>query len=204
MIMPKEIRFKTLKQIIDGKSYTTYAVADYPVEVPNAWGRAFFSVPGSRITCKFRAIPQHEAERRLDRSIMEMESQLQKRYRASVELEKTTQLETIRELMIQVKQGGEVLFDTCIFCTVEDMYLSNVDRADNGGFPVGARLPLRLFNVQDAKEIRWTFNGTPVSVGPGCYYIVERKGTLRAHIIWEDGSEEVVMKEINIEELNDE
>lgn len=84
------------------------------------------------------------------------------------------------------------------------MYLSNVDRADNGGFPVGARLPLRLFNVQDAKEIRWTFNGTPVSVGPGCYYIVERKGTLRAHIIWEDGSEEVVMKEINIEELNDE
>ena len=119
-IMPKEIRFKTLKQIIDGKSYTTYAVADYPVEVPNAWGRAFFSVPGSRITCKFRAIPQHEAERRLDRSIMEMESQLQKRYRASVELEKTTQLETIRELMIQVKQGGEVLFDTCIFCTVEE------------------------------------------------------------------------------------
>ena len=119
-IMPREIRFKTLKQFIDGKSYTTYAVADYPVEVPNAWGRSFFSVPGSRITVKFRAVPQNEAERRLDRAIMEMESQLQKRYRASVELEKTTQLETIKELMVQVKQGGEVLFDTCIFCTVEE------------------------------------------------------------------------------------
>ena len=119
-IMPQNIRFKAQRQIIDGKSYTTYAVADYPVQVPNAWGRSFFSVPGTRITCKFKAVPQGEAERRLDRAIMEMESQLQKRYRASVELEKTTQLETIRELMSQVKQGGEVLFDTCIFCTVEE------------------------------------------------------------------------------------
>ena len=119
-IMPKEIRFKSLKQIIDGKSYTTYAVADYPVQVPNAWGRAFFSVPGSRISVKFHPVPQNEAERRLDRSIMEMESQLQKRYRASVELEKSTQLETLKELMAQIKQGGEVLFDTCVFCTVEE------------------------------------------------------------------------------------
>ena len=84
------------------------------------------------------------------------------------------------------------------------MYLANVDRADNGGFPIGARLPLRLFNVQDAKEVRWTFNGEPVSVGHGCYYVVERKGTLRAHILWEDGSEEIVMKEINIGEIYDE
>ena len=119
-IMPREIKFKTLKQFIDGKSYTTYAISDYPVQVPNAWGRAFFSVPGTRVACKFKPIPQHEAERRLDRSIMEMESQLQKRYRASVELEKTTQLETLKTLMSDIKQGGEVLFDTNIYCTVEE------------------------------------------------------------------------------------
>lgn len=119
-IMPHEIKFKSLKQIIDGKSYTTYAIADYPVSVPNAWGRSFFSVPGTRVTVKFKPVSQGDAERRLDRAIMEMESQLQKKYRASVELEKTTQLDTIRELMNNVKQGGEVLFDTCIFCTVEE------------------------------------------------------------------------------------
>ena len=84
------------------------------------------------------------------------------------------------------------------------IYLANVERTESGAFPVGARLPLRLFNARDAKEIRWTFNGDPVTVGTDCYYTIVRKGTLRAHILWEDGSEEVVMKEINVEEGNDE
>ena len=84
------------------------------------------------------------------------------------------------------------------------IYLANVERAENGAFPVGARLPLRLFNARDAKEIRWTFNGSPITVAADCYYTIVRKGTLRAHIIWEDGSEEIVMKEINVEEGNDE
>jgi len=119
-IMPQEVKFKALKQIIDGKSYTTYAVADYPVTVPNAWGRAFFSVPGTRICAKFKPVAQIDAERRLDRAIMEMETQAMKRGRASTELEKMTHLETLRELMASVKQGGEVLFDTCIFATVEE------------------------------------------------------------------------------------
>ena len=84
------------------------------------------------------------------------------------------------------------------------MYLANVDRSESGAFLIGTKLPLRLFNAQDAKEIWWTFNGNPVSVGKDCYYTVLRKGTLRAHIVWEDGSEDIVMKEINIEEEYDE
>ena len=119
-IMPQEIRFKANKQIIDGKSYTTYGVADYPITVPNAWGRAFFSVPGTRICAKFKPVAQMDAERRLDRAIMEMEVQAMKRGRASTELEKMTHLETLRELMASVKQGGETLFDTSIYCTVEE------------------------------------------------------------------------------------
>lgn len=85
------------------------------------------------------------------------------------------------------------------------IYLANIKRTESGAFPLGSKLPLRLFNAIEAKEIRWTFNDEPVTVGPDCYYTVTRKGTLRAHIIWEDGSEEVVMKEINIgEEVQDE
>ena len=84
------------------------------------------------------------------------------------------------------------------------IYLANVKRAENGAFPIGTKLPLKLFNAQEAKKIRWTFNGSPVTVGPDCYYTVARKGTLRAYVTWEDGSEEVVMKEINIGEIQDE
>jgi len=119
-IMPDSIRFGISKTYINEKSYTTMAVADYPLAVPNAWGRNFFSVPGTRICVKFNPVPQDDAEKRLDRSIMEMEVQASKRARASIELEKNTHLETLKDLMAAIKQGNEMLFDTDIFITVEE------------------------------------------------------------------------------------
>ena len=119
-IMPERIRFSALRHYVNDKPHTTYAVAEYPITVPNAWGRSFFSVPGTRIAVKFKPVPQAEAERRLDRSIMEMETQAAKRARASTELEKNVHLETLRELLASIKTGNEVLFDTNIFIQVED------------------------------------------------------------------------------------
>ena len=119
-IMPDNVRFGISKTYINNKAFTTLAVADYPLVVPNAWGRNFFSVPGTRICVKFSPVPQADAEKRLDRSIMEMEVQASKRARASVELEKNTHLETLKELMAAIKQGNEMLFDTNILITVEE------------------------------------------------------------------------------------
>lgn len=119
-IMPERIRFSALRHFVNEKSHTTYSIAEYPISVPNAWGRSFFSVPGTRVTVKFKPVPQSEAERRLDRSIMEMETQAAKRSRASTELEKNVHLETLRELLASIKTGNEVLFDTNIFIQVEE------------------------------------------------------------------------------------
>lgn len=119
-IMPERLRFSALRHFINEKPHTTYTVAEYPITVPNAWGRSFFSVPSTRVTVKFKPVPQAEAERRLDRSIMEMETQAAKRGRASTELEKNVHLETLRELLASIKTGNEVLFDTNIFIQVED------------------------------------------------------------------------------------
>lgn len=119
-IMPDSIKFKLNKTIINNKTYSSMAIADYPLVVPNAWGRNFFSVPGTRVCVKFNPIPQDEAEKRLDRSIMEMEVQASKRARASVELEKNTHLDTLKQLMAAIKQGNEMLFDTNIIMTVEE------------------------------------------------------------------------------------
>ncbi len=118
--MPDSVRFGISKTYINNKSFTSMAIADYPLVVPNAWGRNFFSVPGTRICVKFSPVPQADAEKRLDRSIMEMEVQASKRARASVELEKNTHLETLKELMAAIKQGNETLFDTNILITVEE------------------------------------------------------------------------------------
>lgn len=119
-IMPERIRFSSLRHFVNEKSHTTYSIAEYPISVPNAWGRSFFSVPGTRVTVKFKPVPQSEAERRLDRSIMEMETQAAKRSRASTELEKNVHLETLRELLASIKTGNEVLFDTYIYIQVEE------------------------------------------------------------------------------------
>lgn len=119
-IMPERINFAALRSYINEKPCTTYAVAEYPITVPNAWGRNFFSVPGTKIAVKFKAVPQYEAEKRLDRSIMEMELQASKRGRASMELEKNVHLETLRELMASIKTGNEMLFDTNIYIQVDD------------------------------------------------------------------------------------
>ena len=120
-IMPEKITFSTLKQTIDDKSYTTYLLADYPIMVPLAWGRSFFGLDGTKVVVKMKPVQQVEAEKRLDKSIMEMEIQASKRGKASTELDKYTHLETLRELIVALKQGNEMLFDTNIFITAKDV-----------------------------------------------------------------------------------
>ncbi|MCR5553175.1 MAG: DUF87 domain-containing protein, partial [bacterium] len=119
-IMPEKLEFGTLKQTIDDTNYTTYLLADYPITVPLAWGRSFFGMDGTKVVVKMKPVPQMEAERRLDKSIMEMEIQAAKRGKASTELEKYTHLETLRELLVSLKQGNEMLFDTNIFITAKE------------------------------------------------------------------------------------
>ncbi len=80
------------------------------------------------------------------------------------------------------------------------IHLSGTERHSDGSFPVGAKLPLRVYNATDASEITWTFNGSRIKPGGDGYFTIKQGGTLKAHIIWENGSEEVLMKEIIIKE----
>ena len=80
------------------------------------------------------------------------------------------------------------------------IYLKNVKRNPDGTFPVGSRLPLRVYNAVGAKDILWTFNGGWISVGPSGYYRVKKDGQLKAVITWEDGSKDVIVKEIKVSE----
>ena len=119
-IMPKEIKFGAMRTVVDGQSYTTYEIADYPVAVRNAWGNAFFNMPGTKVVVKFKPVGQSEAEKRIDSAIMEMEIQMAKRAKASVELQRATHLETLQKLMVSIKEGNELLFDTNIYITAKE------------------------------------------------------------------------------------
>lgn len=64
----------------------------------------------------------------------------------------------------------------------------------------GSRIPLRAYNTKDAAAVHWTFNGKGISTGPDGYYVILSSGVLKAHITWDDGSTDVLMKEIILSE----
>ena len=78
------------------------------------------------------------------------------------------------------------------------IYLKGSDRNSDGSFNAGARLSLRVFNATDAAEVRWYFNGREISVGADGYWTVTAPGTLRAEVFMDDGSTEVLVKEIQL------
>lgn len=120
-IMPDRLEFGATGFSINGKKKKIYTLAEYPNTVRNAWGNAFFNVPGSMVVCKFRTVPQGDAESRIDKSLMEMEIQIQKRQKASKQIEKNTHYESLQELLISLKSGNETLLDTNIFITCDEV-----------------------------------------------------------------------------------
>lgn len=78
------------------------------------------------------------------------------------------------------------------------IYMNGVRRNSDGTLPYGSPLPLRVCNASNAAEIHWTFNDRPISVEGDKYYKVGKDGTLKARIIWKDGTEDTVIKEIRL------
>lgn len=78
------------------------------------------------------------------------------------------------------------------------IYLKNVQRQPDGTFPLGSRLPLRVYNAVGAERVDWTLNGKSVKVDADGYYTLKEGGCLKAVVHWEDGSEDVIIKEIRI------
>lgn len=119
-ICPDKVTFGLNRIAIDGKPFSLFELSEYPLAVPNAWGRTFFSVPGARICVKFKPIEQSIAEKRLDKAIMDVRMQQSEgSHKASSSLEFQTHIDTLTTLLQYIKQGSEVLCDTNIYMMVE-------------------------------------------------------------------------------------
>lgn len=78
------------------------------------------------------------------------------------------------------------------------IYLGSMERNADGSFPSGVKCPLRVYCATDAAEIRWSFDGRPVTHDGDGYHVLRESGVLQAEIHWEDGSTDKVMKQITI------
>ncbi|MBE5746270.1 MAG: DUF87 domain-containing protein [Clostridiales bacterium] len=117
---PKKIQFKANYTMINDKPMRIFNIADYPLQVANAWGYPLFSIPGARVSMKIKPIQRFDAERQLDKAIMEMETKLNYSARESKRIENQTHLETLRNLLVDIKNSNENLFTCNMFITVED------------------------------------------------------------------------------------
>lgn len=117
---PKKIQFKTFNTYIDDNPYRIFNITDYPLQVGNAWGYNIFGIPGARVCMKIKPIQRFDAEKQLDKAIMEMETKVAYSARASKRIENQTHLETLRNLLVNIKNSNENLFTCNMFITVED------------------------------------------------------------------------------------
>ncbi len=78
------------------------------------------------------------------------------------------------------------------------IYLTGTQRNVDGSFPAGAKIPLRIFNATGVAGVEWYLGDERIETGDDGYYTITRGGTLKAVIMYEDGSTEQIIKEISI------
>lgn len=113
---------------------------------------------------------------------------------------------TTYRVTVQIMKNGSPFFSAGISASTMSMrsgsfpfiYLKGADRNADGSFRSGSRIPLQVFNAAKAEEINWYFNGKAVEAGPDGYFIIPGSGVLRAEILWEDGSRDFIIKEIEL------
>ena len=95
--------------------------------------------------------------------------------------------------------GGRFVTKVLRKGTFPYIYLGGVTRNNDGSFPAGSRIPLRVFNASDVLEVQWTLNGTPIKTDANGWYTLRRSGTLVARILYQDGTSETLLKEIIVQ-----
>ncbi len=117
---PKNIKFQASRTIIDEKPYRHFAITDYPIVVGNAWAASFYLLDRTKVITKFKPQPKYESEKAIDKAIMEMESKLMRGGSSSRQIENQTHLETLQQLLVQLKNNNQQLFETSVYITCEE------------------------------------------------------------------------------------
>ena len=119
-VAPNKIKFQAARVMIDNKPYRQFAILDYPIQVPDAWGSSFYLLDRTKVVTKIKPQKKYESEKAIDKAIMEMEAKFSRSTSSSRQIENETHLATLQELLVGLKNNNEQLFDVNIFITCEE------------------------------------------------------------------------------------
>ena len=125
---PNKVEFKTMYTKVDNVEYCTFNITDYPLTSGNDWLFQLCSMPDTKVVMNIKPIGRFEAEKMLDKAIMEMETKLGYSAKTSKKIENETHLKTLRDLLVKIKNSNENLFNVNIHITCES-YLKKEMRA---------------------------------------------------------------------------
>ena len=117
---PQNVFFRSNNLVIDNEVMRTFTVTDYPLEVPNAWMYPLFHMEESRVVVNIEPMDRYRAEKMLDNALMEMSIRMRKDAKQSKQIENQTQYETLRDLLQQLKNSNENLFDVNVHIVAND------------------------------------------------------------------------------------
>jgi hypothetical protein len=78
------------------------------------------------------------------------------------------------------------------------IYINKNKANEDGTYAAGTKIALMTYNTEEAAEICWTFNGNNITPAGDGYYTITEGGILKAEVLWEDGSKDIIEKKINI------
>ncbi len=119
-VMPKKVEFKVARVEIDKKPYKQMVISNYPLEVGNGWAYPIFNQEGTRVIMNIMPVDKEKGEKAIDRAVMEKESKLDRTYRSSEIIERQADIQTLQELLRDVKTANEQLYDVSIHLRVEE------------------------------------------------------------------------------------
>ena len=120
-IMPSSLEMKMRTAEVGGIVTHTFRVLNYPLQVDDAWGASLFDIPGTKVVMKFSQMDRDKSIRAIDRSISELNSQLDKTGVSSRVIELQTHIETLSELLVMLQNNNESLMAVNLYITAYDI-----------------------------------------------------------------------------------
>lgn len=74
--------------------------------------------------------------------------------------------------------------------------LNQASRNEDGSIIRGCRIPLKVNNISEYDSVDWFFNGRRVSTDSDGRYTISSSGTLKAVVRYNDGTTDIIIKEI--------
>ena len=119
-IMPNKVEFKVARVEMDKKPFKQMVISNYPLEVGNGWAYPIFNQEGTRVIMNIMPVDKEKGMKAIDRAVMEKEAKLDRTYRSSELIEKEADIQSLQDLLRDLKTNNEQLYDISIHARVEE------------------------------------------------------------------------------------